>query len=92
MHSDIQWSIYPLGDYDQYAEHDAPDCLVAWGNEEQELDTSLVDPYSNMMGGLCSPSYWGISDEAAQLIQEHNKVFIAKYPNCAGPRYCSVVN
>lgn len=90
MHPEIKWSIYPLGDYDQYAESDAPDCLVAFGNEDQGLETGLVDPYSDVMEELCSPSDWGMSEEAAQLIQGHNKVFITKYPNCDGPRFCSL--
>jgi hypothetical protein len=86
LHPELQWGEFPLGDYDQYAEADAPEVLVCFGNGEGELDEGLVDPYSTLMGERCEPSHWGLSEPAAQLIQAHNKVFIAKYPNCDGPR------
>ncbi|TPG88090.1 hypothetical protein EAH72_33740 [Pseudomonas caspiana] len=85
LHPELQWGEYPLGDYDQYAEIDAPDVLVCFSNEDVELDEGLVDPYSTLMGERCDPSHWGLSEHAAQLIQAHNKIFIAKYPNCDGP-------
>ncbi|WP_219096291.1 hypothetical protein [Pseudomonas sp. UMAB-40] len=91
MHPDIKWAVYPLGDYDQYAEIDAPEWLVSYGNEEQDLDDGLVDPYSTMLGEAGEPAAWGISEKAAQLIQAHNKVFMAKYPNCDGPRYLATL-
>lgn len=88
MHPELQWSLYPLGDYNQYAEADAPEWLVSFGSDEQELECGLVDPYSNMLGDTaCDPASWGISDAAAKLIQAHNKVFVVRYPNCDGPRY-----
>lgn len=87
LHPELQWGEFPLGDYDQYAETDAPDVLVCFGNDEGELDEGLVDPYSTLMGERCEPEHWGLSEHAAQLIQAHNKVFIAKYPNCDGPRH-----
>ena len=87
MHPEIKWSLYPLGDYDQYAEADAPDFLVSFGSDEQGLDGGLVDPYSTLMGSLCEPSAWGISDEAARLIQAHNRVFMDKYSDYDGPRF-----
>lgn len=87
MHPEIQWSLHPLGDYDQYGEADAPDVLVSFGNEEEGLEEGLVDPYATMLGNPCEPSAWGISEEAARLIQAHNRVFLAKYPNCDGPRF-----
>jgi hypothetical protein len=86
MHPKIRWSLYPLGDYDQYAEVDAPDVLVSFGSKTQQMDEGLVDAYSTMMGEACEPKVWGISVEAAQLIQNHNRVFMAKYPNADGPR------
>lgn len=86
LHPEMQWSLYPLDDYEQYAEIDAPDVLVSFGNEEQELEGGLVDPYSTMMGEACEPALWGLSEEAAQIMQAHNRVFVAKYPNCDGPR------
>lgn len=86
LHPEVRWSLYPLDDYDQYAEIDAPDVLVSFDSEEQELEEGLVDPYSTMMGEACEPSVWGLSVEAAQLIQAHNKVFMARYPNGNGPR------
>lgn len=87
LHPEMGFSLFPLGDYDQYAEIDAPDVLVSFGSADQELDVGLVDPYSTMLGEACEPSLWGLSAEAAQLIQQHNRVFIAKYPNCDGPRH-----
>jgi len=86
QHPELQWGEYPLGDYDQYAEIDAPEVLVCFSNEEGELDEGLIDPYSTMMVERCDPSHWGISEHAAQLIQAHNQVFIANYPGCDGPR------
>ncbi len=86
LHPELQWGEYPLGDYDQYAEVDAPEILVCFSNEEVQLDEGLVDPYSTMMGERCDPSQWGLSEHAAQLIQAHNRVFMANYPGCDGPR------
>lgn len=86
IHPEKQWSLYPIGDYCQYAEADAPNVLVSFGSEDQELESGLVDPYSTMMGELCDPAVWGLSDEAAQLMQAFNKVYMAKYPNCDGPK------
>lgn len=86
LHPELTWGVYPLGDYDQYAELDAPDLLVCFGNEDYDLDDGLVDPCSTFTGEACSPSRWGISAEAAQMIQDHNKVFISRYPNCNGPK------
>ncbi|WP_312483275.1 hypothetical protein [Pseudomonas sp.] len=85
MHPDICWGEWPLGDYDQYAEADAPDILVTFNSVEEELK-GLADPYSTIYGEHCEPSQWGLSEVAAQLIQAHNKVFVAKYPNCDGPK------
>lgn len=86
LHPDLQFGEFTLGDYDQYAETDAPDVLVCFGNDASELDEGLVDPYSTLMGERCEPAHWELSEHAAQLIQAHNKVFVAKYPNCDGPR------
>lgn len=86
MHPEIRWGEYPLGDYSQYAEVGAPDVLVCFGNDAEQLDEGLVDPYATMLGESCEPAAWGLSEKAAQLIQQHNQVFIAKYPNCDGPR------
>lgn len=85
LHPEIKWSLFPLGDYDQYAEIDAPDVLLSFSSED--LDTGLPDPYSTMTGEACEPSQWGISAEAAQIMQNYNRVFIAKYPNCDGPKH-----
>jgi len=85
MHPDIRWGEWPLGDYDQYAEADAPDILVTFNSAEEELE-GLADPYTTIYGKYCKPSQWGLSEVAAQLIQAHNKVFVAKYPNCDGPK------
>ncbi len=85
MHPEVRWGEYPLGDYDQYAEADAPDVLVTFSSEDGELE-GLADPYSTFYGEYCEPSHWGLSNEAAKLIQTHNKVFVAKYPNCDGPK------
>lgn len=86
MHPKIRWSLCPLSDYDQYAEADAPEVLVSFGSKAQQMEEGLVDAYSTMLGEACDPTYWGISVEAAQLIQNHNRVFMAKYPNGDGPR------
>jgi hypothetical protein len=86
MHPLLRWGTYPLGDYDVYAEQDAPDVLVCFGNEDYDLEEGLVDPCSTMTGNSCSPSHWGISVEAGEMIQAHNKVFVSKYPNCNGPK------
>lgn len=87
LHPELFWALFPLGDYDQYAEIDAPDTLVCFGRDESELDEGLVDPYSTMLGTACEPSHWGVSVEAAQIIQRYNRVFVAKYSACDGPKY-----
>lgn len=87
LHPKMKFSVFPLGDYDQYAEIDAPDVLVCFASEVEDLDEGLVDPYSTMLGEACEPSRWGLSVEAAQIIQRHNRVFVARYPNCDGPKH-----
>lgn len=87
LHPEIAWSLYPLGDYDQVAELDAPDLLVSFGSEAQQLEEGLVDAFSTITGEACEPSHWGISVDAALILQSHNRVFIAKYRNCDGPKY-----
>lgn len=87
MHPELQWDTYPLGDYDQYAELDAPDVLVSFSDDDG--NEGLADAFSTLMGKACEPSQWGISLEAAELIREHNKVFMAKYESSNGPRYKS---
>ncbi|MNF99945.1 hypothetical protein D3C85_1492200 [compost metagenome] len=85
MHPRVRWSLHPLRDYNQYAEVDAPDVLVSFGSKAQEMEEVLVDAYSTMAGEACEPKLWGISVEAAHLIQNHNHVFMAKSPNGDGP-------
>lgn len=92
LHPEISWSPFELGDYVEYAEIDAPDVLVSFGSEDEQLEFGLVDPYANIFGEACEPAHWGISEEAAQLIQKFNKVFMAKYPCGNGPRKASVAN
>lgn len=87
MHPDIPWSLFPLGDYDQYAEVNAPDVLVSFGSTNEAMEEGVVDPYSTMLGEVCEPSHWGLSVEAAELIQAHNQVSITKYPNCDAPKF-----
>lgn len=86
MHPEKRWGLYPLTDYCQYAEVDAPDMLVSFGCAEQQLDSGLVDPCSTMTGELCKPAAWGLSEEAARHMKEFNKVNMAKYPLGDGPR------
>lgn len=86
LHPEIVWTTYPLCDYDQHAEVNAPETLVSFGHPDVDLDEGLVDPYSTIYGNLCEPATWGISEEAAQLIQAHNQVYMARYPNGDGPR------
>lgn len=86
MHPKVRWSLYPLGDYDQYAETDAPDVLVSFGSKAHQLEEGLVDGFSTIQGELCEPKIWGISVEAAQLLQNHNRVYMAKYSRGDGPR------
>jgi hypothetical protein len=86
MHSEIIWGEYPLGDYDQYAEEGSPDVLVCFSNEDADMENGLVDPYSTLLGERCDPSHWGLSEQAATLIQAYNQVFVSRYPNCDGPR------
>ena len=80
LHPEISWSPFELGDYVEYAEIDAPDVLVSFGSEDEQLEFGLVDPYANIFGEACEPAHWGISEEAAQLIQKFNKVFMALWP------------
>ncbi|WP_116827197.1 MULTISPECIES: hypothetical protein [Pseudomonas syringae group] len=86
MHPQLKWGTYPLSDYDMYAELDAPEVLVCFGSEDLDLEYGLVDPCSTFTGKRCLPAHWGISGEAAEMIQAHNKVFVSKYPNFDGPR------
>lgn len=86
LHPEKKWGVFPIGDYSQFADADAPDVLVTFGCDEQDLDGGLPDPFSSMLGDSCDPSAWGLSVEAAKLIRKFNKVDIAKYPNCDGPK------
>lgn len=84
INPELCWGTFPLCDYDQYAELDAPDVLITFKLEEDSED--IADPYSTMMGEECEPSAWRVSVEAADLMRQHNRVFVAKYPGCDGPR------
>ncbi len=86
MHPELRWETFPLCDYDQYAELGAPDVLVSFSLSVEDDIEGIVDPYSTLLGDECEPSAWGVSSEAAELMREHNQVFVAKYPNCDGPR------
>ena len=90
MHPEITWTFFPLGDYDQSAELDAPDVQVSFGSEHEQLDMGLVDPYSDIFGVACEPSHWNLSEEAAQILVAHNRVFLSKYPCFDGPRYLAI--
>lgn len=86
MHPEIQWGEWPLGDYEQCAELDAPDILVCFGSKKENIEEGLADPYSTMIGDRCEPSHWGISVQAAEMVAAHNRVTVHKYPNNDGPR------
>ncbi|CAD0264274.1 conserved hypothetical protein [Pseudomonas veronii] len=86
MHPEIEWAPFEIGDYYQYAELGAPDILVSFGSEDEQLECGLVDAYADMFGKACAPSHWGICEEAAQMIQEFNQIFMAKYPCGNAPR------
>lgn len=84
LHPEFHWGPFPLCDYDQYAELDAPDVLVTFSDDED--GDAIADAFSTYLGEDCAPSLWGVSLEAAELMRAHNKVFVARYPNCDGPR------
>lgn len=86
LHPEMKWGLFPLCDYDQYAELAAPDMLICFGAEKENLDEGLVDAYSDIYGVACEPSAWGLSIEAAQILHSYNRVSVAKYPNADGPR------
>ncbi|MGE8063735.1 hypothetical protein [Pseudomonas sp. NPDC089569] len=84
LHPELHWGTYPLCDYDQCAELDAPDVLVTFSDDVD--GDPIPDPFSNYQGYECVPSQWGVTLEAAELMRAHNKVFVAKYPKFDGPR------
>lgn len=86
LHPELQWGEYPLGDYEQVAELGAPDTLICFCDQESDLLEGCVDPYSTFFGEPCVPSHWDLSEKAAQAVQQHNQVFITRYPNNDGPR------
>jgi len=59
MHPEIQCGEWPLGDYGQCAELDAPQIQVCLGSEKEEIEESLADPYSMMLGQRCESSHRG---------------------------------
>ncbi|MCS8413352.1 hypothetical protein N0754_18785 [Pseudomonas aeruginosa] len=81
-----QWGEYQLGDYAQYAELTAPEVLICFSSGDHDLSDGLVDPYSTFYGQPCMPAHWGLSEQAAQLIQAHNQVHLSRYPNADGPK------
>lgn len=86
LQPEMVFGAYPIGDYDQYAELDAPDILVCFGTEERELDYGLIDPRVDINGDRCEPDHWGLSDEAKRLIIDFNKVDMLKYQSTIGLR------
>lgn len=86
LQPEMVFGTYPISDYDQYAELDAPDALVCFGTEEGELDYGLIDPRVDMNGDRCEPDYWGLREEVKNLIINFNKVDMLKYQSTIGPR------
>lgn len=86
LQPEMLFGTFPISDYDQHAELDAPDVLVCFGSEAEELDYGLVDPRVDMNGDRCGPDHWGLSEEVKKLIIDFNKVDMLKYQSTIGPR------
>jgi hypothetical protein len=82
MHPDRLWGTTELGDYNQFADADAPAIIIVFFSLDFGSDRfEVADPYSNAFGSKAEPSSWGLSDAAAQLLQGHNKVHCSRDPS-----------
>lgn len=86
MHPELEWTLQTIGEMAYFAEKDAPGWTVAFAVPGRESEFGQLDPHSDTRGDACAISHWGLSEEAARLMLDHNKVFVAKYPQCDGPR------
>lgn len=81
MHPDHLWGTTPLADYDQYADTGAPAVIIFFALDFHMNRLEIPDPYSDIYGSAVAPSTWGLSDEAAKLLREHNTINVSRNPN-----------
>lgn len=86
LQPEMYWATFPLCDYDRWAEIDAPEVLVCFGRTADEAEEGYADPYATNEEQPCEPSHWGVSAEAAQIVQAFNRIFVTKYPEGNGPK------
>lgn len=76
MHPDLYWGSIELGDYEQFAEADAPAFIIVFATDFFPNREEIPDPFADICGESCDPSKWGLSQEAAQLMRDHNQIFV----------------
>jgi hypothetical protein len=83
MHPELLWGTIELGDYDQNAYSDAPAIVIYFAQSFSENDRNeMPDAYANICGSPVAPSANGMSEEAAKMLREHNKIDFVRDPNC----------
>ncbi|KZN20443.1 MULTISPECIES: hypothetical protein [Pseudomonas] len=83
MHPEMLWGTVELGDYDQVAYSDAPAIVIYFAQAFSENSRNeMPDAYANIFGSPVEPSANGMSEEAAKLLREHNKINFVRDLNC----------
>ena len=81
MHPELLWGTIELGDYNQYADIDAPAVLIYFSKHFYTNREEMPDAYADFCGNKFTPAQNGVSDAAAKLLREHNKInFIRDIP------------
>lgn len=81
MYPDRLWGTSWLGDYDQFADADAPAIIIFFSLDFGSNRFEVPDPYSDAYGSEAEPSIWELSEDAAKLLQGHNKVHCSRNPS-----------
>lgn len=81
MHPELLWGTRELGDYDQLADIDAPDIVIYFSKHFHSNRDEMPDAYSDFCGSKVPPSENGVSEGAAKLLRQHNKINFIREPH-----------
>jgi hypothetical protein len=80
LHPNLLWGTAELGDYDQFADTDAPAHFIYFSPHFDQNREEFPDPYTDLYGAPDEPSAHGLSDDAARVLRQHNKIHLLRDP------------
>jgi hypothetical protein len=76
MQPDTWWGTQHIRGFKEWAGVQAPDYIIVCSDEFGPRKHLTPDPFTDICGYACDPSTWGLSAEAAQLMRDHNQIFL----------------